>query len=84
MITSNYSLEGKKMLTLLFTILMIMAFGKLIIWAIKATWGITKVLVTIVFFPIILIGLACAGAIYLALILLIIGGGVAFIRSAVA
>lgn len=72
------------MLTLLFTILMIMVFGKLIIWAIKATWGITKVLVTIVFFPIILIGLACAGAIYLALILLIIGGVVAFISSAVA
>lgn len=72
------------MLTLLFTILMIMVFGKLIIWAIKATWGITKVLVTIVFFPIILIGLACAGAIYLALILLIIGGVVAFISSAAA
>ena len=53
-------------------------------WAIKAAWGITKVLVTIIFFPVILIGLACAGAIYLALILLVIGGLVTFIGSAVA
>lgn len=72
------------MLTLIFTILMIIVFGKLIMWAIKAAWGITKVLVTIILFPVILIGLACAGAIYLALILLVIGGLVTFIGSAVA
>ena len=72
------------MLALLFTILMVIVFGKLIIWAIKAAWGITKILVTIVLFPVILIGLACAGAMYLALILLVIGGLVTFIVSAVA
>lgn len=70
------------MLTLLFLFLMIAVFGKLIIWAIKAAWSITKVLVTIVFFPLILIGLFFTGAIYLALILLVIGGIVTFIRSA--
>lgn len=69
------------MLTLLFLFLMIVVFGKLIIWAIKAAWSITKVLVTIVFFPLILIGLFFTGAIYLALILLVIGGIVTFIRS---
>lgn len=72
------------MLTLLFTILMVIVFGKLIIWAIKAAWGITKILVTIILFPVILIGLACAGAMYLALILLVIGGLVTFIGSAAA
>lgn len=72
------------MLTLLFTILMVIVFGKLIIWAIKAAWGITKILVTIILFPVILIGLACAGAMYLDLILLVIGGLVTFIGSAVA
>lgn len=71
------------MLTLIFAVLMIIVFGKLIIWAIKAAWGITKVLVTIVLFPVILIGLVCAGAIYLALILLVIGGLIAFIGSAI-
>lgn len=72
------------MITLLFTILMIMVFGKLIIWAIKATWGITKVLFYIVFFPIVLIVLACTGLIYIAIFALIIAGIVALVKSAVA
>lgn len=72
------------MITLLFTILMIMVFGKLIIWAIKATWGITKVLFYIVFFPIVLIVLACTGLIYIAIMALIIAGIEALIKSAVA
>ncbi len=62
------------MLNLLFTILMIMVFGKLIGFAIRATWGITKVLVTLVFFPLILIGMVLGGLIYLAFpVLLIVG-----------
>ena len=54
------------MLSLLFTILMIIVFGKLIGVAIRATWGISKILVSLVFLPMILIGLVVGGLIYLA------------------
>ena len=70
------------MLEVVFGILMIIVFGKLIWWAIKAAWSITKVLFTIVFLPLVLIGIAVSGAIYLALIILVIGGVVAFVGSA--
>ena len=72
------------MLEVIFGILMIIVFGKLIWWAIKAAWSITKVLFTIVFLPLVLIGIAVSGAIYLALIILVIGGVVAFVGSALA
>ena len=55
------------MLNLLFVILMIMVFGKLIGFAIRATWGISNVIETLVFLPLILIGLVLGGLIYLAL-----------------
>lgn len=67
------------MLTLLFTILMFVVFGKLIIFAFKATWGITKILFTLCFLPIILIVLVVCGLIYLALPLLVIVGIVALV-----
>ncbi|CCX86843.1 putative uncharacterized protein [Clostridium sp. CAG:590] len=70
------------MITLIFIILMIMVFGKLLIWSIKAAWGITKILFTVVFLPIILIALALSGAIYIAIVLLIIGGIVTLVKSA--
>lgn len=57
-------------------------FGKLLIWSIKAAWGITKILFTVVFLPIILIALALSGAIYIAIVLLIIGGIVTLVKSA--
>lgn len=62
------------MLELLFTVLMITIFGKLFIFGVKATWGITKILVTVVLLPIILIGLVIGGLVSLALpILLVVG-----------
>lgn len=70
------------MITLIFIILMIMVFGKLLIWSIKAAWGITKILFTVVFLPIVLIALALSGAIYIAIVLLIIGGIVTLAKSA--
>ena len=71
--------ELRIMLNLLFTILMIMVFGKLIGFAIRAAWGISKVLVTLVFLPLILIGLG--GLIYLALPILIVVGLVALFKG---
>ena len=69
------------MLNLLFAILMIMVFVKLIGFAIRATWGISKVIVTLVFLPLILIGLVLGGLIYLAFPILIVVGLVALFKG---
>ena len=60
---------------------MIMVFGKLIGFAIRAAWGISKVIVTLVFLPLILIGLVLGGLIYLALPILIVVGLVALFKG---
>ncbi|MDD3402919.1 MAG: hypothetical protein PHQ72_06140 [Hespellia sp.] len=69
------------MLTLVFVILMFVVFGKLIGLAIRATWGITKVLFTIVFLPVILICMVVGGLISVALPVLAVIGVVALIGS---
>ena len=62
------------MLTLLFTILMLLVFGKLLVFAIKAAWGISKIVCTIVLLPILLVGLVVIGLVRIALpILLVVG-----------
>ncbi len=67
------------MLSLLFAIGMILLFGKLFFFGLKATWGITKFLVTIVLLPLVLIIMAVSGMFYIAFIILIAGGIVAAI-----
>ena len=62
------------MLTLLFVICMFGIFGKLIGLAFKMTWGIAKVLCTLVFLPVILVGLAMGGLLVVAFPLLIVVG----------
>lgn len=69
------------MLTALFIILMFAVFGKMIIFAFKASWGILKVLLTIIIFPLFLIGLFFSGLVYIALILLLIVGIVSVVKS---
>lgn len=69
------------MLTLIFVILMISVFGKLLVFSIKAAWGITKIIFTIVLLPLALIGMALAGLMYGALILLVIIGVVSLFAS---
>lgn len=69
------------MLTALFIILMFAVFGKMIIFAFKASWGILKVLLTIIIFPLFLIGLFVSGLVYIALILLVIAGIVSVVKS---
>ena len=60
---------------------MIMVFGKLIGFAIRAAWGISKVIVTLVFLPLILIGLVLGGLIYLALPILFVVGLVTLFKG---
>jgi len=62
------------MLTLIFMILMVAIFGKMIGFAIKAAWGISKIICSIVLLPLFLIGLVLVGLIKIALPLLLIVG----------
>ena len=66
------------MITLLFCILMFTVFGKLALVAIRAAWGISKVIVCLVFAPLFLIVLLISGLVYIALPLLLIGAVVSF------
>ena len=69
------------MLSLLFAICMIWFIGKFFIFGVRASWVILKLLCTVVFFPVILIGMVVGGLIYIAFPLLIIGGIIALISS---
>ena len=69
------------MLTLLFTICLIWCIGKVFIFGLNASWGILKLLCTVVFFPVILIGMVVGGLVYIAFPLLLIGGIIGLIVS---
>lgn len=74
---------SKKMITLLFIILMFTVFTKILVFAFKAAWGLAKIIVSLVLLPVILIALAVAGFIYLALAILIVVGLITLISSLV-
>ncbi len=69
------------MLSLLFGICMILVFGKLLIFGIKAAWGISKLILTIVLLPISLILLVVGGLMSLAFPILIIVGIISLFSS---
>jgi len=64
------------MLELLFIVLMITIFGKMFIFGMKATWGITKIIFSLVLLPIALIGLVIGGLVSLALPILLVVGAI--------
>lgn len=62
------------MLILIFTIVSFIVFGKILIFAIKAAWSISKIVCSIVLLPLILVGLVLKGLVAIALpVLLIVG-----------
>ena len=62
------------MLSLLFIVFFFWIFGKMIGLAFRASWGIMKIMFTLVFLPLILFGLLIRGLVYIALpVLLIVG-----------
>lgn len=71
------------MLSLLFVICMIWVFVKLTLFGIKATWGISKFLITVVLLPVILIGMFLAGFIYIVFPILMVLGIVSYMVSRV-
>ncbi|MCR5330922.1 MAG: hypothetical protein K6E62_07010 [Lachnospiraceae bacterium] len=66
----------------LFVILMFMFFGKMIIFGIKAAWGLGKFVIGLILLPVLIIGVIAAGLVYLALPLLAITGVVLMVRKA--
>ncbi len=66
----------------LFVILMFMFFGKMIIFGIKAAWGLGKFVIGLILLPVLIIGVIAAGLVYLALPLLAIIGVVLMVRKA--
>lgn len=70
------------MWTALFMILLIAVFGKVLIFALKAAWGITKILFTVVFLPVILVGLVIGGLLSIAFPLLVVAGIILLVLTA--
>ena len=69
------------MLSLLFGICMTWFSIKLLIFGVKASWGILKFLCTVVLFPVILILMVVGGLMYIAFPLLLLGGIIAVLVS---
>ncbi|MDO5344702.1 MAG: hypothetical protein Q4E91_03045 [Lachnospiraceae bacterium] len=67
------------MLTMVFVILMFLIFGKLIVFGLKAAWGISKIVCTVLLLPLCLVGLVIIGLIKIALPLLLIVGIVSLV-----
>ena len=62
------------MLNFIFTIMMAVVFGRLLAFSVRFAWGIGRVLVTLLFLPLLLIGLAVRGLMYIAIPVLILVG----------
>ena len=71
------------MLSLLFSICMVWVFGKLFFFGLRAAWGISKFLVTLVLMPLALIALVVGGLMYIAFPILIVVGIISLIISRV-
>ena len=62
------------MLTFIFTIFMFLIFGNILVLAVKAAWGLSKIIASVVLLPLFLIGLVAVGLIKIAFpVLLIVG-----------
>ena len=57
----------------LFMILMFYIFGKLFFFGLKAAWGLSKFILTIILLPITLMVMVSCGLLYFAFVLLIVG-----------
>ena len=59
-----------------------MIFGKLIGFAFKATWSIMKVMLYIIFLPLILVGMVFKGLVFVALPILLVVGLISLFETA--
>ena len=71
------------MLTIILAIALIWVAWKMLVFGIRAAWGIAKILCTVILFPLLLIGLVYIGLVYVAIPLLILAGLVALVSKLV-
>ena len=55
------------MLTIIFYIALVYVAIRMLVWGVKAAWGIAKIISCVVLLPVLIIGLAMAGLFMLAL-----------------
>lgn len=65
----------------LFMILMFYIFGKLFFFSLKAAWGLSKFVLTIILLPITLMVMVSCGLLYFAFVLLIVVGIISFFKT---
>ena len=65
----------------LFMILMFYIFGKLFFFGLKAAWGLSKFVLTIILLPITLMVMVSCGLLYFAFVLLIVAGIISFFKT---
>ena len=65
----------------LFMILMFFIFGKLFFFGLKAAWGLSKFVLTIILLPITLMVMVSCGLLYFAFVLLIVVGIISFFKT---
>ena len=65
----------------LFMILMFYIFGKLFFFGLKAAWGLSKFVLTIILLPITLMVMVSCGLLYFAFVLLIVVGIISFFNT---
>lgn len=65
----------------LFMILMFYIFGKLFFFGLKAAWGLSKFVLTIILLPITLMVMISCGLLYFAFVLLIVVGIISFFKT---
>ena len=69
------------MFTVFMVILMIWIFGKLLVISLRASWGILRILFTVIFLPLIIVGLLVAGILSVAFPLLLVLGAITVFAS---
>lgn len=67
------------MMSLIFLILMCVIFGKILSFAVKAAWSISKMVCSVVLLPLFLLGLLFVGLIKIAFPILLIVGAVSLL-----
>ena len=65
----------------LFMILMFYIFGKLFFFGLKAAWGLSKFVLTIILLPITLMVMVSCGLLYFTFVLLIVVGIISFFKT---
>lgn len=69
------------MFTVIFFLALIWVTWKLFVLGLKATWGIAKLVCTVLLLPLFLVGLVLAGLMYVAVPVLLIAGTIALLRG---